>query len=92
MTRAASNALESDMEHPTNIDAPAPAAPTLIEAAASPEPQSADLVAEERSEDDGMAEHAQKASDPVRWAEAAARRSAQARGPVRRRVLAGRSD
>jgi hypothetical protein len=81
------------MEHPTKTDAPAPMAePTLMDAAASPEPQSADLVAEERSEDDGMREHAQKASDPVRWAESAARRTAQARGPVRRRTLGGRAD
>jgi hypothetical protein len=28
----------------------------------------ADLLAEERSEDDGMPEHAEKAADPVRWA------------------------
>jgi len=44
-------------------------------AAASAERQVADLLAEDRSEDDGMREHADKASDPARWA---ARRDALA--------------
>jgi len=69
------------MEHPIDRGAPGP-----------PAPQSADTIAEERSEDDGMREHADKAADPVAWAERAARRSIQARGPVRRRRLAGESD
>ena len=32
------------------------------------EDESADRAAEERSEDDGMAEHRAKAGDPARWA------------------------
>jgi hypothetical protein len=47
------------------FDGPDDAAPPT---AASADRQAADLLAEERSEDDGMREHADKASDPVRWA------------------------
>lgn len=35
---------------------------------ASAERLASDLLAELRSEDDGMPEHADKAADPVRWA------------------------
>ena len=44
--------------------APRPA----IATAASVDLHGADLLAEERSEDDGMPEHADKAADPVGWA------------------------
>ena len=37
--------------------------------------QAADLRDEERSEDDGMREHADKAADPTIWADGAAERS-----------------
>ena len=39
----------------------------------NPHDETADRAAEERSEDDGMAEHPAKARDPARWA--AARRA-----------------
>jgi hypothetical protein len=78
------------MRHPIRTDTLTPTAePASIEAAGPSDPQSAELAAEERSEDaHGRAE---KVSDPVRWAQSAARRSAQARGPVRRRALLGRT-
>jgi hypothetical protein len=37
--------------------------------------QKADLAAEERSEDDGMAEHKEKSSDPSRWSDDAPARA-----------------
>jgi hypothetical protein len=37
--------------------------------------QKADLAAEERSEDDGMAEHKEKSSDPSRWSDEAPARA-----------------
>ena len=40
--------------------------------------EKADLAAEERSEDEGMTEHANKAADPVAWA---ANRAAADTGP-----------
>jgi hypothetical protein len=43
----------------------------------NPHDETADRAAEERSEDDGMAEHTAKARDPARWA-------------AERRVRAGR--
>jgi hypothetical protein len=49
----------------------------------NPHDETADRAAEERSEDDGMAEHPAKARDPARWA-------AERSGRSRQRALAQR--
>ena len=43
----------------------------------NPHDETADRAAEERSEDDGMAEHPAKARDPARWAAERSGRSRQ---------------
>lgn len=58
----------------TSSNTPKAAIARSTSVTASADIQAADLVAEERSEDDGMREHADKASDPIRWA---ARRNAR---------------
>jgi hypothetical protein len=59
----------------------------------NPRDETADRAAEERSEDDGMAEHRAKALDPARWeAERRARSGRRAparRGPGRTTGMAG---
>jgi hypothetical protein len=52
--------------------------------------ETADRTAEERSEDDGMPEHAAKARDPVRWAADRGRRASH-RAPGRSPGHAGLS-
>ena len=54
----------------------------------NPHDETADRAAEERSEDDGMAEHPAKARDPARWA-AERRVRSERRAPARR--ASGRS-
>ena len=58
------------MQHDDDGDAPrqSESALTGLASAASADHLAADLLAELRSEDDGMPEHADKAADPVRWA------------------------
>ena len=66
---------EFDKEVSMQPDTPSGATPEIDDphakavTIASADGQAADLLAaEERSEDDGMREHVDKASDPVRWA------------------------
>ena len=47
--------------------------------------ETADRAAEERSEDDGMAEHRAKARDPARWAAARPARTGRRAPPAERR-------
>ena len=54
----------------------------------NPHDETADRAAEERSEDDGMAEHPAKARDPVRWA---AERSGRSRQRARAQRGSGRT-
>jgi hypothetical protein len=73
------------MEHPIPVHPrqPAPAGPARPMAAPPSDRQACDLRDEERSEDDGMREHADKASDPLHWAACAAGRSGEVGGPAR---------
>ena len=66
------------MEHPITVY---PQQPTG--AVPPSDRQACDLRDEERSEDDGMREHADKASDPVHWAAGAAGRSDDVGRPAR---------
>jgi hypothetical protein len=54
----------------------------------NPHDETADRAAEERSEDDGMAEHPAKARDPARWA---AERSGRSRQGARAQRGSGRT-
>ena len=54
----------------------------------NPHDETADRAVEERSEDDGMAEHPSKARDPARWA---AERSGRSRQRARAQRGSGRT-
>ena len=68
--KAVSSAPRAVPDSGTPVGRPTIVAPKVADAAKALRRRDEDRIAEERSEDDGMAEHAGKASDPKAWARA----------------------